>query len=190
MAAQARPTVGRRLLATALGVVPGLAHVLVLDRPGTGTLLFLLFLGGAQAAAWGRYLVEAEWASDLLVGGSVAAAAAWLLSFLDVARITLFRNYEKRAALRAKLADEGVRFYAAGRLEKARRAFREALALDLRDADILFWYGCVEARRGKPKRARRSFRRCRKYDRAGKWTFQVGREEERLAGGPPAADGG
>lgn len=92
MAAQARPAAGRRILATALGVVPGLAHVLLLDRTGTGTLLFLVFLAGAQAAAWGRYLVDSEWSSDLFLAGGAAAAAAWLVSFLDVARLTLFRG--------------------------------------------------------------------------------------------------
>jgi tetratricopeptide (TPR) repeat protein len=190
VAAQAGPTAGRRLLATTLGVVPGLAHVLLLERTGTGTLLFLLFLAGAQAAAWGRYLVEAEWSSDLFQAGCAAAALAWLVSFLDVARLVLFRNHARRAALRARLADEGVRHYAAGRLVKARAAFREALELDLRDPDILFWYACVEARRGRVKRALRSLRRCRKYDRTGKWAFLVGREEARLRGPSAGASGG
>lgn len=180
MAAQHRPKVGTRLLATMLGIVPGLAHVLLLERTGTGTLLFVLFIGAAQAAAWARYLLTDDWAADLFNAGCAVAAAAWLWSFLDVARLTLFRNYEKRRALRAELASGGVRLYAAGRLEKARASFRRALDLDLRDADILFWYGCVESRRGKAGRARRAFRRCRKYDREGKWAFPLEGEEARL----------
>jgi TolA-binding protein len=174
----------------AFGVVPGLAHVLLLERTGLGAMFFLLFLAGADAAAAGRYLVEAEWASDLYTAGSVVAAAAWLAAYVDMARLTLLRNYEKRAALRRDWSREGVRHYAAGRLAKAHGSFRACLRLDRRDADALFWYGCIDLRRGKLRRAARAFRRCRKHDHAGKWEFQVGEQEARLAAAERAARGG
>ncbi len=171
----------------AFGIVPGLAHVLLLDRTGVGALLFVLFIGGVDAAVAGRYLIEAVWAPDLYTAGCALAGAAWLAAYLDMARLTLLRNYEKRAALRKDLTRQGVRLYAAGRMNQAHKAFRSCLDLDHRDADVLFWYGCVEARRGKFGRARRAFRRCRKHDHAGKWAFQVGEQEARLAEAEAAA---
>lgn len=180
MAIESRPAVGRRLQAMALGVVPGLAHVILLDRTGVGSLLFVLFLAGADAAVAGRYLVEAEWAADLYAAGCWVAGAAWLAAYVDMARLTLLRNYEKRAALRREWTAKGVRLYAAGKLNQAHKAFRDCLRLDHRDVDVLFWYACVEARRGKVRRARRSFRRCAKHDHAGKWTFLVEEQESRL----------
>lgn len=181
MATESRPAVGRRLQAMVLGIVPGLAHVVLLDRTGVGTVQFVLFMAGVDAAVAGRYLLDREWSSDLFTAGCVVAAAAWLWSWIDMVRLTLLRNYEKRARLRDTLSSEGVRHYAAGSMEKAHASFRACLALDHRDADVLFWYACVEARRGKEGRARRAFRRCRRFDVEGKWAFLAGEEEARLA---------
>jgi tetratricopeptide (TPR) repeat protein len=182
MAAEARPTAGRRAQAILLGLVPGLAHILVLDRGGTGSVFFLLFVLGADAALAARYLLETEYNSDLFLAGAVLAAGAWLLAFLDLARLVLFRDYERRAARRAALGSEGIRSYAAGDYDAARAAFRGCLALDGRDPDALFWFGVVEARRGKAKRAARAFRRCRRYDLDRKWAREVAEQELRLRG--------
>jgi len=181
--AEVRPSVGKRVQALALGLVPGLAHIAVLDRPGAGTLLFLLFVAAVDTALAGLYLVEGPLADRLYAAGGAAAGAVWLAAWLDMARLAFFRDYEKRAALRKQLVAEGVKAYAAGDLPGARRAFRGCLSLDHRDPDVLFWYGCVEARLGKVKRARRSFRRCRKYDLARKWEFQIGEQERGMEGG-------
>jgi hypothetical protein len=180
MAAEARPTAGRRFQAILLGIVPGLAHILVLDRGGSGALHFRLFVIGAAAAVAARYLVETEYNSDIFLAGSVVAAAAWLVSFGDVARLVLFRDYEKRAALRDERGREGLRAYAAGDLGAAHRAFRGCLDLDGRDPDALFWFGIVEAARSKPKRAARAFRRCRRYDLDRKWVNELDAAEKRL----------
>jgi len=185
---EARPGVGRRLQTTVLGILPGLAHILVLDRAGAGTVFFLLFVLGADAAVTGRYLLEEDYAADLFTAGILLAAASWLVSYVDVVRLTLLRNYEKRAALRRTLTRDGVRRYAAGDHGGAREAFRKCLDLDARDPDALFWYGCVEARRGKFRRARRAFRRCLHHDAAGTWAWEVGRQLEgldRLRTNPP-----
>ena len=176
--AESKPTVGRRVQALALGVVPGVAHIFALDRTGWGTSFFVLFVFGADAALAGLYLL-----------GCGVAGAAWLASWLDVARLVVFRDYEKRAALRAELTEEGVGQYAAGRLRRAHQAFRKCLDLDPRDVDVLFWYGCVEAALGRTKRARRAFRRCSKYDFDRKWAFEVARGEERLAAEEAASPG-
>jgi hypothetical protein len=181
VACEERPTVGRRVQALIAGLVPGLAHVLVLDRAGAGTALFLAFIVGADVAVAGRYLVEAEWAPDLYTAGWVLAAAAWLGSWLDMARLTVFRDWEKRAALRKQWSSEAVRLYAGGHLQKAGAAFRRCLSLDPRDPDALFWYGCVQARLGRQRRARRAFRRCRKHDLEGRWSFQIVEQERRVA---------
>jgi tetratricopeptide (TPR) repeat protein len=178
--AERKPTVWTRVSALAFGVVPGAAHIFVLDRTGWGTLFFVLFVFGADAAVAGLYLLDETWSGDAYTGGCILAGAAWLASWLDVARLTVFRDYEKRAALRTRLVGEGVRHYAAGRLRKAHDAFRECLDLDPRDTDVLFWYGCVEAALGRGGRARRAFRRCRKHDFERKWTFEIRRSEERL----------
>lgn len=175
-----KPTVGKRIQALALGVVPGLAHIAVLEHAGMGTLLFVAFVAGADAAIAGLYLVEEEWGGDLYLAGCAVAGAAWLVAWLDMARLAFFRNYEKRAAERTRLAEEGVRLYAANDLPGARKAFRGCLDLDHQDPDILFWYGCVEARLGKARRARRSFRRCRLHDVERKWEFQIREQEARL----------
>ncbi len=167
--------------AFALGLVPGVAHIFVLDRTGWGTLFFVAFVIGADVALAGLFLLDEHWAGDAYAAGCALAGAAWLASWLDMARLVVLRDYEKRAALRAKLAAEGVKLYAGGHLLKARNSFRQCLDLDHRDPDVLFWYGCVEAGLGQVRRARRSFRRCRKYDTRGKWSFEVGRQEERLA---------
>lgn len=177
---ESKPTVGRRLQAMLFGLVPGLAHVLLLDRTGVGTLYFMLFFAGVDAAFTGRFLLKAEYSSDLFTAGCALAGPVWLLAYVDMTRLILLRNYEKRAALRRTLSSEGVRLYAEGKMRAARKAFRACLALDHRDPDILFWYGVVESRRGKFGRARRAFRRCRKYDLDGKWTFQAGEQEGRL----------
>lgn len=177
-----KPTVGKRIQALALGVMPGLAHIAVLERPGIGTLLFVLFVAGADAAIAGLYLVEDAWGEHLYLAGCVVAGAAWLGAWLDMARLAFFRDYEKRAAERKRLAEEGVRLYAAGDLAGARHAFRGSLDLDHRDPDILFWYGCVEARLGKARRAHRAFRRCRLHDLERKWEFQIQEQEARLGG--------
>ena len=191
MAEERRPTVGQRAKALAFGVVPGLAHIVVFDRTGTGALLFVLFVLGADGAVAGLYLIEERWAGDLYTAGCVVAGLTWLGAWLDVARLAIFRDYEKRAALRRELTAEGVRQYAAGHLKKAHGAFRRCLALDHRDPDLLFWYGCVNARLGRVRRARRAFHRCRKHDLESKWTFEVAREEALLAepaptGSPPS----
>lgn len=169
----------------AFGLVPGLAHVLVLDRAGAGTAYFVLFVLGADAVVAGRYLVEADWASDLYAAGCVISGTAWLASWLDMARLAVFRDYEKRAALKKQWAAEAVRLYAGGHLQKAGGAFRRCLSLDPRDPDVLFWFGCVQARLGRPRRARRAFRRCRKHDLEGRWSFQIVEQERRL--GEPRA---
>ncbi len=183
MAAEARPGIGRRVKAAVLGLVPGLAHVLVLDRPGVGTAYFLIFMAGVDAVVAARWLLDVDWAADLLLAGIAVAGLVWLVAFLDMARLAFFRDYEKRAEERRTLAGRGVRAYAAGRLGEARTAFRACLALDARDADALFWYGCIEARRGKRRRARRAFRRCVRHDLDGKWAWQTGVELERLESG-------
>jgi hypothetical protein len=170
-----------RVRAFALGLVPGVAHIFVLERTGWGTLFFVAFVLGADVALAGLYLLDEYWAGDAYTAGCALAGAAWLASWLDLARLVVLRDYEKRAALRAKLAAEGVKHYAGGHLLKARKSFRQCLDLDHRDPDVLFWYGCVEAGLGEVSRARRSFRRCRKYDIQRKWSFEVGRQEERLA---------
>lgn len=185
--AERKPTIGLRARALALGVVPGVAHIFVLDRTGWGTSFFVLFVFGADAALAGLYLLDEAWANEVYLLGCGVAGAAWLASWLDVARLVVFRDYEKRAALGARLAKEGVKQYAAGRLRKAHQSFRRCLDLDPRDADILFWYGCVEAALGRAARARRTFRRCTKYDFDGKWTFELGRTEERILAGEAAA---
>jgi tetratricopeptide (TPR) repeat protein len=166
--------------ALALGVVPGAAHIFVLDRTGWGTLFFVLFVFGADAALAGLYLLDETWSAQSYLAGCAVAGGAWLASWLDVARLIVFRDYEKRAALRARLTSEGVRHYAAGRHVKAHDAFRQCLDLDPRDPDVLFWYGCVESAMGRPRRARRAFRRCRKYDYDRKWAFEVERAEGAL----------
>jgi hypothetical protein len=175
-----KPTLARRAQALFLGLVPGLAHILLLDRTGWGALYFVLFVLGADAALAGLYLLDEAWAGDAWAGGCAVAGGAWLVSFLDMARLTLFRDFEARAALRRKLTADGVRLYAAGRHRKARVAFRDCLDLDHRDPDVLFWYGCVESALGRPKRARRALRRCRKYDVDGRWAFQAKRLEARI----------
>jgi len=189
--AERKPTVWHRAQALVLGIVPGAAHIFVLDRPGWGTFFFVLFVLGCDAAVAGLYLLDESWSAQAYLAGCAAAGGAWLASWLDVARLAVFRDYEKRAALRARLTAEGVRHYAAGRLVKAADAFRDCLDLDPRDPDILFWYGCVEAALGRAKRARRSFRRCRKHDVDRKWGFELGRCEAALdvPAGPPNAGG-
>jgi len=187
--AERKPTVGGRVKALALGVVPGLAHIFVLDRTGWGAVFFVVFVFGADAALAGLYLIDEAWASDAYAAGCVLAGAAWLLSWLDVARLVVFRDYDKRAALHRRLTSEGVRLYASGHLKKARNAFRQCLDLDPRDPDVLFWYGCVESGLGRIRRARRAFRRCRKHDLDRKWEFELGRQEEGLSGTPPPSGG-
>jgi tetratricopeptide (TPR) repeat protein len=181
--AERKPTVGHRARALALGVVPGAAHIFVLDRTGWGTAFFVLFVLGADAAVAGLYLLDETWSAQAYGAGCAVAGGAWLTAWLDVARLVVFRDYEKRAALRARLTGEGVRHFAAGRLVKAQEAFRGCLDLDPRDVDVLFWYGCVEAALGRPKRARRAFGRCRKHDFDRKWAFELGRVEARLGDG-------
>jgi len=175
-----------------LGAVPGLAHVLVLERAGTGTVLFVLFILGADAVVTGRFLLLTDYAGDLITWGARGATAVWVLAFADVLRLVLFRDYEARARLRAALCAEGIRLYVRDDLGGARKAFRRCLSLDERDADALFWYGCVEARRGKARRARRAFRRCLKHDVEGKWAWECEEQLRRLAGGPgvPPLTGG
>lgn len=175
MEATRRPGVWSRMQALLLGLVPGLAHLLVLDRPGVGTVYFLLFVLGVDALVAAEFLLEVDWAADLTMAGILLSSGVWLVAFLDIARLTLFRNYEKRAALRKEHADRGVRAFAAGRFGESRRAFRACLDLDPRDPDALFWYGCVEARRGKKRRARRAFRRCLQYDPADHWKWECER---------------
>jgi tetratricopeptide (TPR) repeat protein len=188
--AECKPSVGLRVRALILGIVPGLAHIFVLDRPGWGTLHFVAFILGADAALAGLYLFEDDAATWAYVGGCGVAGAAWLISWLDTARLIVFRDYEKRAALRKQLTAEGVRLYAGGDLLKASGAFHRCLDLDHRDPDVLFWYGVVEAARGKTSRAIRAFRRCRHYDLDGKWDFEVGRQEEALEAAAKAGSGG
>jgi hypothetical protein len=178
-----RPTAGWRAKALALGLVPGVAHILVLDRPGVGTGLFVLFVLGAYGAVTGLCLVEEAWADRLYLAGCSVAGGTWLVGFLDAARLAVFRDYAKRAEMRDRLTKEGVHHYAGGHMKKARACFRRCLSLDSRDPDVLFWYGCAEARLGRSRRALRSFRRCRKYDLEGKWSFEIEREEARVAAG-------
>jgi tetratricopeptide (TPR) repeat protein len=179
-----RPGAWSRAQAMVLGLVPGLAHLLVLDRPGVGTAWFLLFVLGVDALAAAEFLFEESWTADLAAAGMAVASVAWLGSFLDVARLTLFRDYEKRAALRREHGGKGVRAYAAGRWGEARREFRRCLALDPRDPDALYWYGCVEARRGKVRRARRAFRRCLQYDPVDTWKWECERALAALDAAP------
>jgi tetratricopeptide (TPR) repeat protein len=170
--------------------VPGFAHIFALERAGWGTVYFLAFVFGADAALAGLYLLDDAWSSQAYAAGCALAGAAWLASWLDTARLIVFRDYDRRTVLRARLTSEGVIYYASGHLLKARNAFRECLDLDHRDPDVLFWYGCVEAGLGRVRRARRAFRRCRKYDLARKWAFEVGRQEERLEEAARAKSGG
>ena len=190
MAAERSLSAGKRIQALLLGLVPGLAHVVVLDRAGIGTLFFVLFVAGADAALAGMFLLETSWATDAYLGGCALAGAAWLASWLDMARLAVFRDYGKREEIRKRLTSEGVRQYAAGHMLKARGSFRKCLSMNHRDVDSLFWYGCIEARLGRVRRARRAFRRCRRYDLERKWAFEVEEQERRLREGPPAADGG
>lgn len=188
--AECKPTVGLRARALILGIVPGLAHIFVLDRPGWGTIHFVVFILGADAALAGLYLFEDQVGTWAYAAGCAAAGGAWLLSWLDTARLVVFRDYEKRAALRRQLTSEGVKLYAAGHLLKASGAFDRCLDLDSRDPDALFWYGVVEAAQGKVGRARRAFRRCRHHDVDRKWEFEVGRQEEKLEARAKDGSGG
>lgn len=180
------PSVAWRAKALVLGLVPGLAHYAVFDRPGWAVLFFLPFVFGADAAVMGHYLFAEEWAADLYFVGCAAAGAAWLLAWLDTARLAVFRDYAKRAAQRREWAREGVAHYAAGRLRKAKGAFRRCLDIDQRDPDVLFWYGSVQARLGHGRGARRALRRCRKFDATGHWAFELDVLEARLAAGTAA----
>ena len=180
MAAEKRPTVGRRVQAIVFGLVPGLAHLLVLDRAGTGTVLFLLFVLGADAAVAGTFLLPTETAPEVYAAGCIVAGLAWTVSWLDMARLALFRDYEGRAERRAKWEAEGVRFYAGGQIQKASDAFRECLSLDPRDPDLLFWFGAIQVRLGRPRRAQRAFRRCLHYDPDRRWAFEIAELERRL----------
>ncbi|MHC4822219.1 MAG: hypothetical protein ACYTDX_10925 [Planctomycetota bacterium] len=186
------PSWSQRWKAMILGIVPGAAHVLILDRAGAGTVLFVLFMLGADAAVLGRWVLESSSSADVFAGGVALAAAAWLLSFLDIARLVIFRDYRGRAETRQRLCDEAITAYARDELNISRRALRQCLDMDARDPDVLYWYGVVEARRGKARRARRSFKRCLKYDETRKWAWECGRELERLksASRPPSPAGG
>ena len=146
------PSIAKRWRAMILGLLPGAAHILVLDRAGAGAVLFVLFMVGVDVAVLGRWVLETTAAPDVFAGGVVLAASAWLAAFLDVARLVVFRDYRGRAALRRRLCDEAVAAFALGDLHAARKSFRACLDLSARDADVLFWYGVVEARRGKARR--------------------------------------
>jgi tetratricopeptide (TPR) repeat protein len=162
------------------GLLPGLAHLLVLDRAGTGTVLFLLFVLGADAAVAGTFLLPSESAPEVYMAGCIVAGLAWTVSWLDMARLAIFRDYEGRAERRAKWEAEGVRLYAGGQIQKASEAFRECLSLDPRDPDLLFWFGAIQVRLGRPRRAQRAFRRCLHYDQDRKWAFEIAEQERRL----------
>ena len=180
VAAERRPTVGKRVQALVFGLVPGLAHLLVLDRAGSGTVLFLLFVLGADAAVAGTFLLQGESAPDVYAAGCIVAGVAWTAAWLDMARLAIFRDYEGRAARRAKWEAEGLRLYAGGQIQKASNAFRECLSLDPRDPDLLFWFGAIQVRLGRPRRARRAFRRCLHYDPDRRWAFEIGELQRRL----------
>jgi len=174
------PSFAKRWRAMILGVLPGAAHILVLDRAAVGAVFFVLFMVGVDAAVLGRWVLETSTAPDILMGGVFLAAAAWLAAFLDVARLVVFRDYRGRAEMRRRLCDEAIAAYALGNLHAARKCFRACLDLSARDPDVLFWYGVVEARRGKDRRARRSFKRCLKYDEQRKWEWECRRELVRM----------
>ena len=66
-----KPTLAFRAQALLLGLVPGLAHILLLDRTGWGAVFFVLFVLGADGALAGLFLLKLssiDYQADALAG--------------------------------------------------------------------------------------------------------------------------
>jgi len=164
--------------------VTGLGHI-YLRRYVQGVLLFAVF-----ATALDGVLVGALWqgseARIVSLVSKVAVVAVWVLGMASVLKLTVFTDRERLRKRRDEKVREGLIHYLRGENEEARVAFEEARGCDVdrTDVDVLFHLGAVAGRLGRPKQARRWFRRCLAADRSGKWRKDIERELARAEVAP------
>jgi tetratricopeptide (TPR) repeat protein len=171
--------------------LPGCGHIAA-GRHLKGLLLFFLFGFAVDGVLYGQakaFLRPDQPTPTACTVALFLGIGLWGYALADT--VALVRR-AGRVAASASVADAHVRqalvAYLANDLDAASAALRSALRLDPTDADTLFYFAVVLAHTGRPRHARRFFRRCLRWDREGKWEAEVQAQLRALdAGGPVIA---
>ena len=174
-------SVGKKTLAIALTIVPGLGHV-VLDRHTMGCFLFTVFALSANGAFIGARL----WINDqqkfaILLLSTLGLVLVYPKAFISIWRLTFGRDESERARTRAGQLKKAVSHYLQGQHDEATGILRTLLRQDGLDVDSLFYLAMIHRDRGEKANALKTFRRCAALGR--KWKWEVAQEVRALNAG-------
>jgi hypothetical protein len=150
--------------------------------------------GGAMVVLWSL----ADWVvvQRLVYGASAESLAPWSWPLRGVAIVVTCwllrdlwaRRWSRTAKQRPVLFRAGLEAYLRDELEPARQTFTRLVRSDPCDTAAWIALGSVLARSGRPRRARRCFRRARAVDRQAEHGHLLDLQERRFASRPKADD--
>ena len=169
-------------------VLPGCGHI-AMGHPGRGLLIFFLFGFAVDGVIYGHvnsFLPPQHAATTTYTLALVAGILLWVIAVADATRLV---RRERRAETQADLATAHVRralvAYLAEDLRAAVAALGDALRIDPRDPDALFYLGVVHAHAGQRRQAQRALRRCLRHDLDEKWEREIHAQLRALDAAPP-----
>lgn len=177
----------RKWAALLLAAVPGLGHLYV-GRQWRGLLFFGIFALAVNGYFTGVQMTRSPTRAVRQVGQhvrlfcAIGAAAIWLYSVLDVARLS--KQFETKPLRERKdyHFKRGLHHYLAGAFESACGEFLTVLKLDPMDVDARFHLGMTHRALGQNRRAARAFKRCLADDPDGKWKWEAEAQLKQVRG--------
>jgi len=140
-------------------------------------LFFVAILGGTVRVLLKNYDVSSD---CLLACLTVAAAGVWAHAIVDLADLTYGLGRRADPDEVDALFRAGMIHYIRDELDQAAAQFTEAAKQTPREPDAHVNLAHVHALLGDARAAKRSLRRCLRFDEEGKWADDVEVLEERL----------
>ncbi len=179
----AGPRARSRVVALLLALIPGWGHI-YWSREVLGLSIFTVFAPCFFSLVYSYFLYVGPYRDHWVQASMTLLFLVYVGSWVELFLRTRPARVRAEEEMRADGLTGGLLLYVQGDLDGAARQFLRCLHLDPFDLEAQFRLGMVLARAGATREARRRLRRARKYDREGKWVWEIERELRRLRSGP------
>ena len=179
----AGPRARSRVVALLLALIPGWGHI-YWSREVLGLSIFTIFAPCFFSLLYSYLLYVGPYRDQWVQASVIFLFLIYVGSWVELFLRTRPARVRAEEEMRAEGLAGGMLLYVQGDLDGAARLFLRCLQLDPFDLEARFRLGIVLARAGATRAARRQLRRARKYDREGKWTWEIERELKRLRSRP------
>ena len=175
MSEQAR----QRIPALLLSLVPGWGHVYWgRESAGIGIFSAAALVGFAFLNSWLVY--QGAGKTTLVWVFGVVFFLVMVANWIDIYLRTDPERIGEDDRRRRLCMQRGTAAYLQGDLDAALGEFRECLKIEPNCPEALYRLGALAVRRDDLEMARNSFRRALRYDLAGKWSWEIKKQFERL----------